>query len=357
MGNKQKSFFNFVLRIALALSQILSMLGTTIVGLTKPNLSEAAKLLPDAAQPAAQFAAQQAQALFGNVQMAQASTGQPNPVVSGNSTITLTKNVMNSSQSNYNVNITGPSYPSGATLPIVSGTQVITGLVNGVYTITEVSPGAGWVTTYTVGAVSKSTNAVITLTNAITATTFAATQITGRVYKDYNSDGNITANGVVTDTGVQSVTVTAYGVSGAVLGTTSTSSNGYYTFTPSANGPYRVEFTNLPAYYEPSRKANGNQNGSSVQFVNSAAEATNVNFAVLEPCDYCQNNPPVMTTLMVYGPPASNSSTPVIVGNYYQKRQNNQSADENDFVMANANQVGATFGLAYARDIKQLYVQ
>lgn len=80
--------------------------------------------------------------------------------------------------------------------------------------------------------------------------------ITGRVFRDFNEDGAITANGVITETGVQSVTVAAYGSSGSSCGSTSSDLSGYYTLTTailSCDGPYRIEFTNLPTGYEPSR--------------------------------------------------------------------------------------------------------
>ncbi|MEZ4675065.1 MAG: SdrD B-like domain-containing protein [Caldilineaceae bacterium] len=101
----------------------------------------------------------------------------------------------------------------------------------GVYTVTETSPGAGWVTTYTVDSVDSATMGVIELTGTENTATLAATPITGRVFNDYNSDGLITANGVITDTGVQSVTVTAYGMNGANCGSTQSSVSGYYTLT------------------------------------------------------------------------------------------------------------------------------
>jgi hypothetical protein len=223
------------------------------------------------------------------------------------SVLTVTKVVNGAAQAGrvYTMTVSGPSgYDNTFTLTETAQlTRVLTGLLPGIYTVTEQSPGSGWVTTYSVTSgsdIASGANAVVTLTNAITATPFIVTQITGTVYNDYNSDGLMTANGVVTDTGVQSVTVTAIALNGTTLGPAQTNASGVYTLsTGGAQGPYRLEFTNLPAGYEPSRA--GAQNGTSVQFINNAAQASDANFGVVKPCDYCQNDPYLATSSIVNG--------------------------------------------------------
>ena len=97
----------------------------------------------------------------------------------------------------------------------------------------------------------------------------SATTINGKVFRDFNSDGQINSSGANSDIGVANVTVTIYNGTGAVVaGPLQTDNSGNYSVLPSTDGPYRVEFTNLPAGYVVGRS--GTQNGTSVQFVNSA---------------------------------------------------------------------------------------
>lgn len=268
------------------------------------------------------------------------SSGQPTPVVLGGSSITVTKSVVGSSQSNFSLNIIGPSYPSGAVVPITSGSQVITGLVSGVYTITEVSPGAGWTTTYmaTTGY-STGSSAVIALTNPITATLSGVSQITGTVYNDYNSDGQITDNGTINETGVPSVTVSAYNTAGSLVGSATTDVSGTYTITPSSVGPYRVEFSNMPNGFYPT--THGSQNGTSVQFVDEVAQATDVNFGINYPSDYCDNAP-------TFCMPAHHSTAGEAL--YWVDYTNGASAG-----IATTGDVGSLWGLAYQRSTDTLY--
>ncbi len=268
--------------------------------------------------------------------------------VAPTATLILTKSVVGSSQSNYEITLTGPSYPAGETFGIISGTNTITNLIPGVYTVTETSPGAGWVTTYTVGAVSTTTSAVVTTTNQITAAATAAGQITGVVYNDYNNNGVRDTTGVApnfaVDAGVAGVLVTAYDRNGAIAGTATTTATGAYTLSTTASGltgPYRLEFTNLPADYRPS--GNGTGNGTSTQFV--SAPATSVNFGILKPSNYCQNNPWVCSPIAVNGD--GSNGTISIAAMSYDSLSNKTVAIQS--------QTGATWGLAYKKNTSQLF--
>lgn len=102
--------------------------------------------------------------------------------------------------------------------------------------------------------------------------------------------------------------MTAYDRNGTVAGTATTDANGLYTLTTTASGlmgPYRLEFTNLPAGYTPSR--NGTDNATGTQFV--SAPAANINFGVARPSDYCQNNPTLLTPIFCNGNPSDASAT------------------------------------------------
>jgi SdrD B-like domain len=197
--------------------------------------------------------------------------------------------------------------------------------------------------------------------------------ITGNVFRDYNASGTKstsgTASATATDTGVGAVTVTAYGSGNAVCGTTSTlttptASIGNYslainTATAGCAGPtYRIEFTDLPTDTQPSAKAIdsvgsgvANSAGSSTQFVTDGA--TNVNFALNEPCEYCQNNPKLVTAQMFAGNhtnAASNANVGSLVSIDYTA-----GATPTPTSLATLGQTSAIWGIAYDRTRKVVY--
>jgi uncharacterized repeat protein (TIGR01451 family) len=232
------------------------------------------------------------------------------------SVLTVTKMVNGAAQPGrvYTMTVTGPnSYSNTFTLTETAQlTRVLTGLTPGIYTVTEQSPGAGWGTSYAVTngtGITSSSNAVMTLSGIITATPFNVASITGTVYSDFNADGNINGNGLLTDTGVASVTVTAFALNGTTLGPVQTDTSGRYTITTSGTqGPFRLEFTKLPPDYEPSRVFTGTQNGTSVQFINTAVQATGANFGIVVPCETCLNSNPLFAatrSVQVSDPPTA----------------------------------------------------
>ena len=119
---------------------------------------------------------------------------------------------------------------------------------------------------------------------AITDVHAATGAITGTVFNDKNSNG--VNDG--TDVGVSGVVVTAYDSSGAQVGTATSAGNGTYSLSvsSSATADVRIEFT-TPNGYESSFQGAGN--GTSIQFV--SLPATNVNYGVIVPGEFCQNNP------------------------------------------------------------------
>lgn len=177
---------------------------------------------------------------------------------------------------------------------------------------------------------------------AMSLSTLPATPLSGKVYQDYNGDGKITTV-AVNDNGVAGVTVTAYDPNGDIVGTAVTDANGDYTINPSADGPYRVEFSTLPAGYEPTGQ--GTQNGTSVQFVTSAP-ATNINFGISRPQDYCQDNPMICSPVYVNG--SQQTSNRVLVANDYNNTVGLQT-------VAQASEIGATWGVAYQRLSKTIF--
>jgi hypothetical protein len=184
-----------------------------------------------------------------------------------------------------------------------------------------------------------------------TIAAFAPTVINGLVFQDFNNDGQITANGIITDTGVSGVTVTAYDTTGASVGSAVTDSNGNYTIDPgAASGPYRVVFSDLPAGYE--LAASGGQTGTTVQFITTAAAATNVNLGVLEPINYCQSDPLVAVPRLRNGDPTDvgNAAATGLFGVSYYNYTSQTPA-----TLATVSQLGSTWGVAWQRETQQLY--
>ena len=276
--------------------------------------------------------------------------------IAGANSLVITKSVVGSANSGpFNVTISGPNgYVTNTT--ITSGVNTFTNLPTGIYTITETSPGAGWVTTYTVEGESNATSAVVFVGGVITAAATAPGTIMGAAFIDYNDNGvrdsGLVAPDLAVDGGVADVIVTAYDRDGNAAGTTTTDASGAYTLSTTASGlsgPYRIQFTNVPAGYEPSAK--GVDNDTSVQFVN--AGATNVNLGVLRPTDYCQNNP--LLCMAAYGvgdPLAANS-----FDNLSELAAGTINWDGTGLRTVAQNQdFGSVWGVAYQRATHKMYV-
>jgi uncharacterized repeat protein (TIGR01451 family) len=196
--------------------------------------------------------------------------------------------------------------------------------------------------------------------------------ITGTVYRDYNVNGlqdPATAGppARLAEFGLAGVTVTAFNAAGANAGSATTGATGVYaiTTTDAGSGPYRVEFSNLPAgtFSGPF----GAQSGTSVQFVDSTP-AANVNLGVNDPGDYCQNNPFLAVTCFVSGDTTkSGTAAPadVLVGFPYTAGSSNPGDSvtvppggnlPSPSHIAIGSQMGAAWGQAYQRSSKKLFV-
>lgn len=226
-------------------------------------------------------------------------------------------------------------------------------------------------------------------TNAGAQKNLLAGNISGRVFQDFNGNGiyNTTTSiansgsgtiGVAIDRGVLNVQVRAYNAAGVNVttgGVVTTAADGTYTLTTNdaGAGPYRVEFTSLPSGFQPSARSTDSVNGgisttesgSTVQFVSTPA--SNVNLAVNYPADYSQNNPEVVASQYEFGDQitGTNNSATALVSFPYAAGSTDTAAGANETLFdapaANpldvaANQIGTTYGLAYARRSRLIYV-
>ena len=194
----------------------------------------------------------------------------------------------------------------------------------------------------------------------------AATQITGTVFHDFNSNGVMNTSGDAAnpaiDVGVAGVTVSAY-VSGTVspAATTTSGADGTYTLSGlSAGMIYRVEFTNLPTGYYPSFHGSSQSptvpsSGTDVQFV--VAGTSNVSFGINRPCDYCQANPNIVSTQQqkVDG---LNASQPALIEFPYTAGSNGEAGSASPAYTTRLTEgaVGTVAGLAYSPATNRLFL-
>ena len=193
----------------------------------------------------------------------------------------------------------------------------------------------------------------------------AAGTITGLVYYDFNGNGvsNTGSATLANDRGVGGVVVTAYDAGGVSRGTATTCSalntptvfctganNGSYSLVATGTGPYRIEFTSLPAGYFSS--AFGTNNGTTVQFVPDL-NSSNINLGIVNNTIYSQDNPNVATSIQVSGNPlgGGNSGTSTWMA-VYPYTSSGTTAIPQTF---NGTVLGATWGQAYQRQTRRLY--
>ncbi len=191
-------------------------------------------------------------------------------------------------------------------------------------------------------------------------------QVSGTVYRDYNSDGFMGS----AEHGLAGMTVTGVDQNGNTA-TTTTASDGSYQLTfLECNGQVRIEF-GLDAFnsqtastdddYYCSTIGNGDA-VASVAFVNCGANA--VNFAINHPSDYCELDPKVVVPCYVAGDPLAScedlinpkncaADADVLVGFDYSS-----SGDANDAQlhhMAEGEEMGSVWGITYQNKSKQLF--
>ncbi len=174
-------------------------------------------------------------------------------------------------------------------------------------------------------------------------------QTGGIVWRDFDSDG---IKDVSETQGLAGVTVKAYNSSGTLVGTVTTNASGQYTFgtlspTPTAGAKYRIEFSGLPTYYQPT--FNGTNGRTDVQLIASASCA--INWGVNNPADYCESNPQLSTTCFINGQASSNLD--VLISFPY-----NSSGERGNYTLyhdALNSEVGSVYGLAYNKTTKKLF--
>ncbi|MBK8721369.1 MAG: hypothetical protein IPL95_03535 [Saprospiraceae bacterium] len=176
-------------------------------------------------------------------------------------------------------------------------------------------------------------------------TSIISAQISGTVFRDFNSNGVKNNSSTFNEPFVQGVTIKAYNTAGALVGTTTSGANGTYSFT-GLTLPLRIEFTNyLVGDYSSSV---GTGNNTSVQFYSAAT--TTANFGVNYPSDYCQTDPAIVTPVYVNG---RQSGTEAFYS--FPSSATGQTSATNNTLLAQSQEIGSTWGVAYDRVNQIIY--
>lgn len=183
----------------------------------------------------------------------------------------------------------------------------------------------------------------------------AAAPISGTAFEDFNDNGTRDSSPAV-DSGVGGIAVTAYGADGSAVASTTTTADGTYTLNvPDGAGRVRVEFTGLPAGYQPAR--HGTNSGTTVQF--ATGPASNVDVGVLQPVNYCQDNPDLAVACFQFGARggafADRAAIRLVSDGTPDNSTPNPPGPGVQNPAATFAQVGAVFGVAQPHGTNSLY--
>lgn len=180
--------------------------------------------------------------------------------------------------------------------------------------------------------------------------------ITGIVFRDFDANGKRGPS----EPGQGAITVTATDAAGTDA-TASTGADGAYSL-PTASlgaGPFRIEFSGLPAYLQSG--PHGSDNATSVT---RAAAGAVVDFGVQDPSAYCQANPQLAVTCFVTGEDADALETlasfPYSAGakevSSHRSTGPAGSGTPDETQLASLGQTGSIYGEAWHAGSRSLYL-
>lgn len=186
---------------------------------------------------------------------------------------------------------------------------------------------------------------------------YAEAQISGLVFRDLNANGVKDSTTVFYEPGVGGVTVTAFNSAGTQVSTT-TAVNGSYSLAIGSAGKYRVEFTGFQS--KDFDGAIGGSSQSSIRFVDvPVGGLTGVDLGINYPDHYSNGSPPTLfTPCYVTGNEVQASNEKVFVKWAYTEEGKPQmfgGSAQNPQGLANLNQLGTVWGLAYNRQKQEIY--
>lgn len=178
-------------------------------------------------------------------------------------------------------------------------------------------------------------------------------EIGGIVFRDFDGNG-VRGHG---ESPLSGAIVTAYDASGLPAGSATTDADGTWTITAAVGTPLRLEISGLGSSLRSG--PSGGSSGSSVRFVTSPAG--NVNFGVVMPTGDTAGEPFLVTNCFVTGDHASgpNANGHVLVMAPYNATSELEAtgltATPSPTPLADANEIGATYGLAYQASSKSVF--
>ncbi|MDX2135321.1 MAG: SdrD B-like domain-containing protein, partial [Saprospiraceae bacterium] len=178
----------------------------------------------------------------------------------------------------------------------------------------------------------------------------------GTVYRDFDSDGTKDAS----EFGVEGALIHVYDASENLLCTSTSDFRGRWTCLGlTAGQKVRVEIISYPFGLNPGGLGPDNFGGV-VQFATVGSNCT-VDFGLLPPETYCENDPIVVTPCYITGDPlkpGDAATAPVLVAVSYdpnaQTGDNNGNTPVNRYI-ANGGEVGTVWGIAHQRSTKKVF--
>ncbi len=182
----------------------------------------------------------------------------------------------------------------------------------------------------------------------------SGTDMGGTVFNDYDTDG-VKDSGETT--GLAGVTVTAIACDGTIYTTTTDALGKYILSVPAAKYPVRVEFSGIPSLYGQGT-VNGTDGRTTTQFV--AAADCSVDLGVVDPNDYCQNNPNIYIPVFGNGDPRITGSTAataagIVTFPYDYTGSPNTAGYPANTKVTDAYNVGSQWGNAYNKKTKRMF--
>ena len=189
--------------------------------------------------------------------------------------------------------------------------------------------------------ISNTTCAAATVIDLIACTDLCVDGLGGNVFNDFDNDGTDDGDN---ETGQENVKVEVYDCDGMLVCETWTNVDGNWTCTGLNDAEeYRVEFsTPLQPYLQSSFA--GMDNGTNTQFV--TAPSCEVDYGVVAPIDYCQENP--FMAVPCYDVGAATGNDPALVRFSYNFTGGTTS-------LATFGQIGATWGTSYQRSSNTVF--
>ena len=191
------------------------------------------------------------------------------------------------------------------------------------------------------------------------------------MFQDYNSNGlyDTTAGFNSIDAGVAGVTVSAFDSSGTARGTAVTNASGAFSFAATGTGPYRLEFSTIPAGYYPSARSTDSllggttsNSGSTVQFV-ADGNTSNINLGLSRAEEYCENNPDIVVSRFAEGDQNGSFAANPVLANfpyisgalYSDTTVANYDNPTTHSITTPASKIGVTYSLTYNKATGRVY--